>query len=112
MNQSLSRETSRFAASQEIPRILWYPKVLYRIHKCPILSQLDSVHTLTSHFVKIHLNIILPSAPGFPQWSLSPHDLPINTLYTPLPYPIRNYDFFAAFNQLSKFNVRILYQYM
>jgi len=36
-----------------------------------ILSQLDPVHNHTSRFLRIHVNIILPSKPGPPYWSLS-----------------------------------------
>ena len=90
MAQSPSWEANRFAASQEIPRISRNPKVHYRTHNSPstvpILSQLDPFQTPTSHFLKIHRNIILPSKPRSPQWSLS-FWFPHQTQYTPLLSP-------------------------
>ena len=96
MEQSPSAEANRFSASQEIPRILWNPKVHYRIHKCPpsvpILSHLDPViplHPTTWRTVLIlssHLRLglssgLLPSvSPPNPCTRLS---TPPYALYSP-----------------------------
>jgi len=84
-------EASRFSASQEVTHILWNPKVHYHIHKCPpsvpILSQLDTIHILTPHFLNIHFNIILPSTPGSPKWSPTLRFHHQNPVYTsPVPH--------------------------
>ena len=115
MEQSPSWKSNRFLASQEIPRILWNPKVHCRIYKCPppvrILSRIGPVHALISHFLKIHLNIILSPTPGSSKWSLSfrfPHQnleytsAVSHTCYTPcLPHSSR----FDHYGRMSVCNI-------
>ena len=76
---------------KKFPAFYGTPKVHYRIHKCPPpvpnMNQFDLLHTPKSHFLKIHLNIILPSTPGFPQWCLSvrfPHQNPVHASPVPI----------------------------
>ena len=80
------------ATSQEIPRISWNPKDHYSTQKCPphlpILNQLHPVPTTPSHFLKIHLKIILPSTSGSRQCSIS-LSFPYQNLVHTLPSPIR-----------------------
>jgi len=92
MEQSPSWEANWSAASQEIPRIFIKTKgssshsQAHATCPYPELAP-SSPHTPTSHFPKIHRNIILPSTPGSPQWSPSlrfPHQNPVHT--SPLPH--------------------------
>ena len=83
IEQSPSWEANRFSASQEFPRILWNPKVHYRYLS---LSWVSTIHTPAPHFLKTHLNIIVPSTPVSSKWSLSLR-FPHQNLYTPLLFP-------------------------
>ena len=92
MEQSPSWEANWFSASQEIPLILWNPKVHYRSHKCqppvPVLSQIDLVHA--SHHTSWRSTLILSShlRLGLPS-GLFLSGFRTKTLYTPLLSPLR-----------------------
>jgi len=91
MKQGPSWENNRSSTSQEIHRISWNQKVLYRIYKnfppVPILSQINPVHApypTSCRFVFIlssHLDFGLPSG-------LLTSGLPTKFQYTPLLSPI------------------------
>jgi hypothetical protein len=61
---SPSSEAANCAATQELPSILWNPKVHHRVHNSPplvpILSQIDPVHTIPSYLSKIYFHIVHP----------------------------------------------------
>ena len=64
-----------FQLVKKFPAFYGTRRFITAFTKCPppvhVQSQINPVHTATSHFLKIPLNIILPSMPGSPKWSLS-----------------------------------------
>jgi hypothetical protein len=96
-----SWETNRFSTSQEIPHILWKPKVHYYINKCtppaPILNHINPVHASSNPtswrsilLYYPYYYIILPSTFGSSKWSLFltlPHQNPVYT--STLPHMLR-----------------------
>ena len=80
----------------------------------PNLSHIDQFHDFTSHFLRIHLNIILPCKPGYSKRSLSLRLLyqnPIHTSTLPNTYYMPHPPIFSRIDHSSNiwWRVEILY---
>ena len=83
MEQIPSWKSNKSSASPEIPRILWHPKIHYRIHKRSQLS-VQSRNNL------VHAPLLLLEEPFqyYPRPSSLSLRFPNKTLYVPLlPHP-------------------------
>jgi len=100
MEQGPSWEGNRSSVSQEILHILRNPKVHYRIYNCPPLSWASSIQSIlpTSNFLKIYLNIILPSTFGSPK--CHGHNSKTESKYTLLSYIVKKLTPSLPFNTL------------
>jgi hypothetical protein len=84
MQPSPAPETTSRSATQELPNILWNPKVHYRVHKSPppvlVLIQVNSVYATPSYYSVTHL--ILSSHPRL----YLPSGLLYSGFYTKAPH--------------------------
>ena len=91
MQQRPSWEANTSSATQEILRILWNPKVRYRIYNSPppvpILSQIDPVHAPRPTWRRSILILSTHLRLGFPR-GLLPSGFSPKTLYAPHLSPI------------------------
>ena len=85
MEQSPSWKANSSSCSQEIPRILWNPKIHYCFHKPPppdpIARQIIPAHPSSSQILIIHFNIFLPFSPGSFKCALSIRSPHQNTMH-------------------------------
>jgi hypothetical protein len=88
MELNRSWEATSCAVTQQIPSILWNPKVHYRVHNSPplvpILSQINPIHPIPLRLIwmlSTHLRLGLPTGQD-------PSDFPINILYALFFSPI------------------------
>ena len=100
MEQSPLAEANRFSACQEIPQFLWNPEAITSFTSAShlSLSRARSIQSITtSHFLKIHHNILIPSMSRSPKWSLSfrfPQHIPVYPCIPLTSWAIQTYYLF------------------
>ena len=115
MEQSPSWEANRFSARQEIPGILWNPKVHYRFYKRPapvsILSQINPVHTphptswRSVLILSSRLHLRLASGLSF----RFPHQNPARTSFLPRTYHMSRTSHFKIALQIKMFQILCIF---
>jgi hypothetical protein len=104
---SPSWEAANCAATQELPSILWNPKVHYRIHKrpllVPIMSQINPISLRSILILSTHIRLGLHSV-------LFPSGFPTNILYAFLfsPFVLHSLPIFERYQVRISYELRVM----